>query len=60
MSMAKYLDYAEYYDFVTPFWDDSPLYLEYARGADSPVLELACGTGRVLLPWRRRALRYTA
>ena len=48
--MAEYLDYAEYYDFVTPFWDDIPFYLEYAQRAGSPVLELACGTGRVLIP----------
>ena len=48
--MTDYLDYAEYYDFVTPFSDDIPFYLEYAQRATSPLLELACGTGRILIP----------
>ena len=50
--MAEYVDYAEYYD-----WDTGPdvhpdiaFYLDYARASGSPILELACGTGRVLIP----------
>jgi SAM-dependent methyltransferase len=30
--------------------DDLPFYLEIARSIGGPVLELACGTGRILLP----------
>ncbi len=29
---------------------DIPFYIEEAKGAEPPVLELACGTGRVLIP----------
>lgn len=48
--MPEYTDYAEYYDLATPFRDDIPFYLEYAQETGSPVLELACGTGRILIP----------
>ncbi len=34
-------------DFDLPYW------LEVGRGAGGPVLEMACGTGRLLLPLRR-------
>jgi ubiquinone/menaquinone biosynthesis C-methylase UbiE len=50
--MLRYIDYAEYYDYdnaALPF-ADIPFYLHYARQCGSPLLELACGTGRVLIP----------
>ena len=47
--MAEYIDYAEYYDADTDYTLDIPFYLEYAQKAGSPALELACGTGRVLM-----------
>lgn len=48
--MPQYVDYAEYYDRDHVFEEDIPFYVEYAREAGSPILELACGTGRLLLP----------
>jgi SAM-dependent methyltransferase len=50
--MPQYIDYAEYYDYdqaAMPF-ADIPFYLHYAQQCGSPLLELACGTGRVLIP----------
>ncbi len=45
---------AEYYDDREGRVDfDMAFYLEYARECGSPILELACGTGRVLLPLAR-------
>jgi SAM-dependent methyltransferase len=47
----SYDPWAEVYDVVyADMSDDVPLYLKYARKQGSPVLEMACGTGRVLLP----------
>jgi SAM-dependent methyltransferase len=56
--MSRYGDYADqpfiadYYDQLPIVRDypDVPFYLELARHHGSPVLELGCGTGRVLLP----------
>jgi ubiquinone/menaquinone biosynthesis C-methylase UbiE len=48
--LSKYVDYAEYYDFDHPFTDDIPFYLKYAKETGGPILELACGTGRIILP----------
>ncbi|RKY88647.1 hypothetical protein DRQ09_02550 [candidate division KSB1 bacterium] len=49
--MAEYDNLAEYYDWE---WknliQDIPLIVELAKNAGSPVLELACGTGRVTFP----------
>ena len=49
--MPQYVDYAQYYDHdhrdTVP---DFEFYLDYARQCGSPVLELACGTGRLLIP----------
>ncbi|MEX1021287.1 MAG: class I SAM-dependent methyltransferase [Litorilinea sp.] len=42
---ARFYD-ADYRDFDA----DVPLILEMAEGADGPVLELGCGTGRLLAP----------
>lgn len=46
------------YTVIAPFYDwehasfqeDIPLYREFARRCGQPVLELGCGTGRVLVP----------
>jgi SAM-dependent methyltransferase len=44
----------ELYDLLFDALDfDIPYWVETARAATGPVLELACGTGRILLPIRR-------
>lgn len=48
--MPQYVDYAEYYDFGHDITIDIEFYIGYARQCGSPILELACGTGRVLIP----------
>ena len=48
--MSTYVDYAEYYDADHDIQFDIDFYLEYARQCGPPILELACGTGRVLIP----------
>jgi SAM-dependent methyltransferase len=51
--IANYYDgaYAAKLDLV-----DLPFYLELAEQSRGPVLEIACGTGRVLLPIARRGI----
>ena len=51
--IAKYYDgaYAAKQDLV-----DLPFYLELAEQSCGPVLEIACGTGRVLLPIARKGI----
>lgn len=53
-----YEDYAfvaEYYDHVIPYRNraDISFYIEAAEESGGPVLELGCGTGRVLIPIAR-------
>jgi SAM-dependent methyltransferase len=50
---AKYYNgaYAAKQDLV-----DLPFYLELAERSQAPILEIACGTGRVLLPIARRGI----
>ena len=40
---------ADYYDFVTP-QRDVKFYVDYSRATRGMTLELACGTGRILIP----------
>lgn len=47
----SYDPFARYYDAdFRDYHDDLPLYRELARRTGGPLLELMCGTGRVLLP----------
>lgn len=48
--MPHYQDYAEYYDQYTDFDVDVAFYRAYAEANGPRTLELACGTGRVLVP----------
>lgn len=48
--MADYVDFAEYYEYDHAITEDIPFYLARASECGSPILELACGTGRVLIP----------
>jgi SAM-dependent methyltransferase len=48
--LPEYVDYAEYYDFDHDTQVDVEFYLDFARQCGSPILELACGTGRLIIP----------
>ncbi len=49
---------AESYDHVVPYRerDDVARHIEWARACGGPVLELGCGTGRVLVPIARAGI----
>lgn len=48
--MTPYDGFAKYYDFDHAFTVDIDFYLDFAKQCQPPILELACGTGRVLIP----------
>jgi len=54
-STDDYAPSAEFYDYVRFYRDraDVPFYVEEALNADGPVLEVASGSGRVLIPTAR-------
>lgn len=43
---------SEFYDFTPPYTErgDVEFYVEYSRSANGKILELGCGTGRILIP----------
>lgn len=49
---------AEFYDYVVPYRDreDVAFYVEAAKESGGPVLEIGCGTGRILLPTARAGM----
>ena len=53
--------FAEFYDHVYDDMDrkDVGFYIDLARQTGGPVLELGCGTGRVLVPTAREGLAVT-
>lgn len=54
MDMKYFNIIAHYYDlFYSDFTEDIQMYMGFAQRCESPLLELACGTGRVLLPLAR-------
>src|SRR6266496_1717784 len=54
----EYAFIADLYDHVVPYRDrpDIPFFVEAAKNAGSPILEVGCGTGRVLIPTARAGL----
>jgi SAM-dependent methyltransferase len=48
--VSEYTPYARYYDHAHCTQADVPFYLHYAEQCGGPILELACGTGRVVVP----------
>jgi ubiquinone/menaquinone biosynthesis C-methylase UbiE len=48
--MPEYTPYPRYYDLAHDTQKDIPFYMAYAGECGSPILELACGTGRLLIP----------
>jgi len=54
----SYATVAEFYDYVVPYRErqDVGFFVELARQAGSPILEIGCGTGRVLIPTARAGL----
>jgi SAM-dependent methyltransferase len=51
----EYAFIADLYDYVFPYRvrDDIAFYVEEAKDAAGPVLEIGCGTGRILIPTAR-------
>lgn len=54
-----YWDAAQYDAFNTPHNSDLSFYLAEARKARGPVLELACGTGRLTIPLKKAGVDIT-
>jgi SAM-dependent methyltransferase len=58
--VPEYDSFARFYDALADrMTDDIPLFIEQAQAANGPALELACGTGRVLLPLARAGIDIT-
>jgi SAM-dependent methyltransferase len=54
-SYDEYLSIAELYDYVVPYRNrpDVAFFVEAAKESGGPVLEVGCGTGRILIPTAR-------
>src|SRR5436309_1616802 len=54
----EYASTADLYDYVSPYRarSDVRFFVDAAREAGSPVLEVGCGTGRILIPTARAGL----
>jgi ubiquinone/menaquinone biosynthesis C-methylase UbiE len=50
---------SEYYDYILPYDEDLDFYLDLAKKSGGPVLELAIGTGRTVIPIARAGIDIT-
>jgi SAM-dependent methyltransferase len=57
--MSGNSDYSEYYDADHDITLDIDFYRDYAQQCGSPILELACGTGRVTIPMAEAGFEIT-
>lgn len=57
----SYRQIAEFYDYVIPYRErqDVTLYLEFSRESGGPVLEIGCGSGRILIPVAKSGIEIT-
>ena len=57
-SYDEYMAVAELYDYVVPYREraDVDFFVQAARESGGPVLEVGCGTGRVLIPTARAGI----
>jgi SAM-dependent methyltransferase len=58
MDYDEYGVSAEFYDYVVPYRDrqDVTFFVDAAKESGGPVLEIGCGTGRILLPTARAGI----
>ncbi len=58
MDTEQYAATAEFYDYVVPYQTrpDVAFFVEAAQASGGPVLEVGCGTGRVLIPTARAGI----
>lgn len=58
ITQDEYANSAEFYDYVQPYAErkDVAFFVDLARESGGPVLEVGCGTGRVLLPTARAGI----
>jgi ubiquinone/menaquinone biosynthesis C-methylase UbiE len=56
--LSEFDAFAEFYDLEHgDYTEDIPLYVRYAERTGSPLLEIGCGTGRLLLPLAEAGFR---
>ncbi len=51
--------FAEFYDILQPTVHDAPAYIKFAKEFGDPILELGCGTGRLLIPIAKNGFKIT-
>ena len=61
MDTEQYAVTAEFYDYVVPYQarQDVAFFVEAAQASGGPVLEVGCGTGRILIPTARAGIAIT-